>query len=439
MRSIAAALALSHALGTLAACGENSDKKDAGVPPCTAPCDAPAIPADAPPLATDAAPQAACTPVSGSTVTARKIGKVGGSAVLATSPPGDGRLFVVEQDGGIRIFENEMLKPTPFLDISASIVAGGEQGLLGLAFHPSYATTKKFYVFYTATNPVAGGDAFVDVVAEYSVSANDPNVADPASGKIVLSIPDFASNHNGGMIEFGADGFLYIGTGDGGGGGDPRRNGQNTNALLGKILRIDVDHPAGGKPYGIPAGNPFAGGGGAPEVWIYGVRNPWRFSFDRANGDLWIGDVGQGVTEELDVLKAGAQAGKNLGWSAFEGNACCATQSDRCTQSAPFQACPTSGIQFAQDNRSHASGWIAIIGGQVYRGACYPDLVGSYFYTDYGHAGLSRAKLQADGSLMVVDLPGTFPTSPSSLHADSRGELYETETNGNVWHLEAHP
>ena len=425
---------------TFAACGGNNDKQDAGVPPCTAPCDAPPQPAiDAPPLAIDAAPQATCTPVSGSTVTARKIGKVSGSAVLATSPPGDGRLFVVEQGGGIRIFENEMLKPTPFLDISASIVAGGEQGLLGLAFHPSYATNKKFYVFYTAANPAPGGDAYVDVLAEYSGSANDPNVADPASGKIVLSIPDFASNHNGGMIEFGADGFLYLGTGDGGGGGDPKRNGQNTNALLAKMLRIDVDHPANGKPYGIPAGNPFAAGGGAPEVWIYGLRNPWRWSFDRANGDLWIGDVGQGVTEEVDVLKAGAQAGKNLGWSAFEGNACCATQGDHCTQSPPFQACPTAGIQFAQDNRSHASGWFAIIGGQVYRGSCYPDLVGWYFYTDNGHGGMAKAQLQPSGALTIMDLPGTFPSSPSSIHADSRGELYETDTSDNVWHIEAGP
>ena len=422
----------------LVACGGNDDKKmDAAV--CTAPCDAPIVPVDAPPLATDAAPFAPCTPIAGSTVKARKIGTVSGGAILATSPPGDGRLFVIEQNGRIRIFENEVLKPTPFIDISSTIVAGGEQGLLGLAFHPQYATNGQFYVFYTATNPVAGGDAFVDVLATYKGSASDPNVADPASGQIVLSIPDFASNHNGGMIEFGSDGFLYIGTGDGGGGGDPQRNGQNKNALLGKMLRIDVDHPAGGKPYGIPTGNPFAAGGGAAEVWMYGLRNPWRWSVDRANGDMWIGDVGQGVTEEVNVAKAGAQAGVNFGWSAYEGNACCMTQADKCTQTGTQQPCNMTGIQFPQDTRSHASGWFAIIGGQVYRGACFPDLVGWYFYTDNGHGGMAKAQLQANGSLTVVNLTGTFPSSPSSLHADARGELYETDTAGGVWAIEAGP
>jgi len=431
---------LGFLVAAIAACGGNNDKQDAG-PPCVAPCDgamALDAPADSPPLLHDAAPLPACTQKSGANIAPRKIGTVNGSPVLATSPPNDGRLFVVEQGGLLRIFENEVLKPTPFLDIANSIVAGGEQGLLGLAFHPNYAVNGKFYVFYTAQNPNAG-DAFVDVLAQYTVSATDPNVADPASGQIILSIPDFASNHNGGMIEFGADGFLYVGTGDGGGGGDPKRNGQNKNALLAKILRLDVDHPAGGKPYGIPAGNPFAGGGGAPEVWIYGVRNPWRWSFDRANGDMWIGDVGQGVTEEIDVLKAGQQAGVNLGWSAFEGTACCATQSDHCTQTAPFQACDMTGIQFPQDARSHASGWFAIIGGQVYRGACYPDLVGWYFYTDNVHKIIAKAQLQANGTLTVVDLTGTFPASPSSIHADARGELYETDTSGGVWALEAAP
>ena len=432
---------LAIVVAALGACGGNHDKQDAG-PTCIAPCDGAmafdAPPLDAPALLVDATPLPACTPKAGGNLAPRKIGTVSGGAMLATSPPGDGRLFVVEQGGRLRIFEAEALKPTPFLDISNTIVAGGEQGLLGLAFHPSYGFNGKFYVFYTAQNPNAG-DAYVDVLAQYSVSATDPNVADPASGQIILSIPDFASNHNGGMIEFGADGFLYIGTGDGGGGGDPKRNGQNKNALLGKILRIDVDHPAGGKPYGIPSTNPFAAGGGAPEVWIYGVRNPWRWSFDRANGDMWIGDVGQGVTEEIDVLRAGQQAGANLGWSAFEGTACCATQADRCTQTAPFQACDMTGITFPQDQRSHASGWFAIIGGQVYRGSCYPDLVGWYFYTDNQHKTIAKAQLQANGTLTIIDLTGTFPAGPSSIHADARGELYETDVSGNVWALEAAP
>ena len=428
---------LAFLLAAATACGGNNDKQDAG-PTCTAPCDGPMAQLDAPPLLHDSAPLPACTQKSGSNIAARRVGTVSGSAVLATSPPNDGRLFVVEQSGRIRIFENEVLRPTPFLDIANTIVAGGEQGLLGLAFHPNYAVNGKFYVFYTAQNPNPG-DAFVDVLAQYTVSTTDPHAADPASGQILLSIPDFASNHNGGMIEFGADGFLYVGTGDGGGGGDPKRNGQNKDALLAKILRLDVDHPANGKPYGIPAGNPFAAGGGAPEVWIYGVRNPWRWSFDRGTGDMWIGDVGQGVTEEIDVLKAGQQAGVNLGWSAFEGTACCATQGDHCSQQPPFQACDMTGIQFPQDSRSHASGWFAIIGGQVYRGSCYPDLVGWYFYTDNQHKVIAKAQLQSNGTLTVQDLTGTFPASPSSIHADARGELYETDTSGGVWALEAAP
>jgi glucose/arabinose dehydrogenase len=424
----------------LTACGGNKGKPD-DAPVCTGPCDAPAVPSDAMMLATDATPLTPCTPISGTTVKTRKIGTVSGGAILATSPPNDGRLFVIEQAGGIRIFENEVLKPTPFLDVSSLIVAGGEQGLLGLAFHPHYATNGLFYIWYTATNPDTADTAnpWVDVLASYTGSTGDPNVADPTSGKIIISIPDFASNHNAGMIEFGADGFLYVSTGDGGSGGDPHRNGQNKNVLLAKILRIDVDHPANGKPYGIPSDNPFATSGGAPEVWIYGVRNPWRWTFDRATGDMWIGDVGQGVTEEVNVLLAGHQAGVNLGWSAFEGTTCCATQADKCTQTPPQQACDTTGIQFAQDMRTHASGWDAVIGGQVYRGACFPDLVGWYFYTDNVFGKLSKAQLQSNGTLMIVNLTGTFPTGPSSIHADSRGELYETDVTGGVWAIEAGP
>jgi glucose/arabinose dehydrogenase len=241
------------------------------------------------------------------------------------------------------------------------------------------------------------------------------------------------------MIEFGSDGYLYIGTGDGGSAGDPQRNGQNTNALLGKILRIDVDHPANGKPYGIPADNPFAAGGGAGEVFIYGVRNPWRWSFDRGTGDMWIGDVGQNILEELDVLPAGQQVGRNLGWSAYEANVCCANQTDHCNQTAPFQSCTVPNMVLPLDIRNHNTGWNAIIGGQVYRGSCYPDLVGKYFYTDNGLGHMSQAVLQANATLQIADLPGTFPTGPASLHADARGELYEGTVAGGIWHVEAGP
>jgi glucose/arabinose dehydrogenase len=380
-------------------------------------------------------PPLPCTTATGLKVSARKLAEpAGDAAMLVTAPPDDPRLFVVGQRGAIRIYEDEKLKPKPFLDLSADtggpVVAGGELGLLGLAFHPQYAQNGQFFVWYTTTR---NGSPYADVLARYQVSASDPNVAQP-TGTIVLSVPDPFGNHNGGMVEFGADGFLYVGTGDGGSAGDPQRNAQNPNALLGKILRIDVDHKATGKEYGIPADNPFGN-----EVFILGVRNPWRWSFDRATGDMWIGDVGQGQIEEVDVLKAGEQLGKNLGWSVFEGKGCCATQGDKCVQSGTQQACNTSNIVMPLDSRTHAAGWTAIIGGQVYRGSCYTDLVGWYFYTDNGRGGLSKARLKADNTLEIVDLPGSFPKSPASIHADAHGELWETDTSGNLYRIEAGP
>ena len=409
-----------------AACGGGHKAKDdaptgggsdASTPVCTAP---PVVPVQA------------CTPVSGSTVSVRKLGQVSGGAMLATSPPNDGRLFVLEQQGRIRIFENDQLDPDPFLDISSDIVAGGEQGLLGLAFHPGYACNGYFYVWYTLAN--------ANVLARFTVSPTDPNKADPASKQVLLSIPDFASNHNAGMIEFGADGYLYVSTGDGGQGGDPHRNGQaidrtaqscmqsGCEPLLGKILRLDVDHPANGKPYGIPADNPFASGGGEPEIFMLGVRNPWRWSFDRMTGDMWIGDVGQDVDEELDVIPAGQQKGKNLGWSMWEANR------DYGNYTADM-----TGKTFPQVVKNHTNdGWHAIIGGQVYRGPCYPDLNGKYFYTDNTASTLSVATFDGQ-NVTTSDLPGTWPASPASIHADARGELYETTTNGSVYHIEAAP
>ena len=393
------------ALLLVAACGGGGNDPDAG------------------PSGPDAAPF--CTaPIAGNVIRARQIGQVPGAALLATSPPGDARLFVVDRDGYIRIFDNEALQPDPFLDVSDDTNGGGESGLLGLAFHPQYATTGLFFIFYTTPS--------ANVVARCTVSAN-PGRAEGCT--TILSIPDFAGNHNGGMIEFGRDGLLYIGTGDGGGGGDPQRTAQNKQNLLGKILRIDVDTKDAGKEYAVPADNPFGN-----EVWMYGLRNPWRFSFD-TNGDIWIGDVGQGVTEEINVLTPAEQKGANLGWSVYEGTACCMTQGDRCTQSGQQAACNTTGIVMPKDARTHGAGWLAIIGGQVYRGSCYPGMEGWYFYTDNSRGRLVRAKLQTDGTLMTEELVGTFPGSPASIHADSRGELYLTtsSTPGRIYHLEATP
>ena len=417
-----------------AACNKSHAVHD-GTPPGSEPT---------PPLAGSDAfvpPTCATAPISGTTVTMRELSvQLDGVLTLVTSPPNDTRLFALEQTGGIRLVENEQLVDQKFLDLSTgtTLLAGGELGLLGLAFHPQYATNGRFFVFYTGQAAEGAATPYNDLLVEYHVSTTSPEQADPTTAKILLSIPDPFSNHNGGMLEFGPDGYLYIGTGDGGSAGDPNRNGQNPNALLAKFLRIDVDHPTGTTPYGIPADNPYADGvNGAPEVFMIGVRNPWRWSFDRATGDLWIGDVGQNETEELDVLRAGEQAGKNLGWSMYEGSGCCATQDDVCSQVAPFQTCDPTGKFMPQDQRAHSTGWNSIIGGQVYRGGCYPDLYGTYFYTDDGKGGLSEATLQSDNSLAITDLTGAYPVGPSSLHAIDNGEIYETDTAGHIFHLEA--
>ncbi len=406
MRNVAFGLAL------LTACGGGKTSKDAAI-------DAPKLPA-------------CTTPVSGTNISLRPVETVPDAAMLVVSPPADPRRFVVQRNGEIRVVVDEMMQAEPFLDISEGIAAGGEQGLLGLAFHPGYAQNGQFFVYYTTRN--------ANVVARCTVSAANPNIANETCTPI-LSIPDFAGNHNGGMIEFGSDGYLYIGTGDGGGGGDPQRTAQNPNNLLGKMLRIDIDSSSSGKLYGIPADNPFASSGGAPEVFILGLRNPWRWSFDKETGDLWIGDVGQNRVEELTVLRANEQKGKNLGWSVYEGSSCCDTQSDNCQQTGEQYACSTTGLTMPQDERSHDDGWISIIAGETYRGTCYPDLVGWHFYTDHASqaAGLWRARLKGDGSLEVVETNAQLPNNTASIHADARGELFLTTTNGGVFHIEAGP
>jgi len=223
---------------------------------------------------------------------------------------GSNRLFIIEQTGKIRILKDGLLLTAPFLDITDRVGSNGsERGLLGLAFHPNYAQNSNFSVNYTDK---AGNT----VIARFSVSKNDPNQADPNSEFRLLHIQQPYPNHNGGEVDFGPDGFLYLGLGDGGSQGDPHGNGQSLNTLLGKILRIDVDH---GQPYAIPSDNPFAKGGGKPEIWAYGLRNPWRFYFDRQTGDLYIGDVGQDLWEEIDFLPAGTPGGTNFGWNYFEG------------------------------------------------------------------------------------------------------------------------
>jgi len=276
----------------------------------------------------------------------------------------DSRLFVVQQNGIIKIIQpNGTINTTNFLNIGSKIIFGGERGLLGLAFHPQYSTNGYFFVYYN--NPAGN-----IIVARYSVSSTDSNVADPASEKILLNIPKPFDNHNGGSIHFAPDGKLWIITGDGGSGGDPNNNAQNKNVLLGKMLRIDVDATG---PYNIPPDNPFAGAvDGADEIWAYGLRNAWKFSFDLTTGNAMIADVGQGAIEEINKMPI-TQAGLNYGWRCYEGNnayntAGCAAQSTMTFPVAVY---------------NHSGGKCSITGGYVYRGTQYPSLQGKYFFADY--------------------------------------------------------
>jgi glucose/arabinose dehydrogenase len=285
-------------------------------------------------------------------------------AVYVTGAPGESsRLYVVRQSGTVRILQRGRMLSRLFLNVSRLVRSGGEQGLLGLAFHPGYARNGRVFVNYTDR----GGDT---VVAEYRRAAR--NRLNPSSGRILLRIEQPFANHNGGHLAFGPDGMLYIATGDGGSAGDPDGNAQNRASLLGKILRIDVDARSGGRAYGIPSGNPFASGGGRPEVYAYGLRNPWRFSFDRTRGDLWIGDVGQNRVEEIDFARRGRGAGRNYGWNAFEGRAAFAGPS------AAQGRAPTRPVA----QYSHARG-CSVTGGYVYRGKRAPALRGRYLYADY--------------------------------------------------------
>lgn len=327
-----------------------------------------------------------------------------------TAPAGDARLFVVEQPGRIRVIENGALAAIPFLDITDRVGSGGERGLLSMAFHPRYAQNGLFFVYYTDRV----GDIRVD---RFRVSA-DRGRADVASARSIISIPHReAANHNGGLVAFGPDGYLYLGTGDGGGGGDPQRNGQDPASLLGKILRLDVN---GAEPYAIPAGNPFEGRSvGRPEVWATGVRNPWRFSWDRETGLLYVADVGQGMWEEVDAVPATA-AGLNYGWNVMEGAHCFAATT-----------CDTTGKVLPVLEYGHGEG-CSITGGHVYRGSDIPGLRGHYFYSDYCGGWVRSFRLEegrvTDRREWAVGNPGNI----ISYGEDARGELYLLVSGGRV-------
>ena len=334
------------------------------------------------------------------------------SPLYLTAPAGDTRLFIVEQGGRIRIVQNGQLLATPFLDITGVVRSGGEQGLLSVAFHPSYATNGYFYVDYTDSN----GDTRIE---RYTVSAN-ANIADATSAKLILFIAQPYSNHNGGLVLFGPDRKLYIGMGDGGSGGDPQNRAQNRDSLLGKLLRIDVD---AADPYGVPSDNPFAAGGGRGEIWALGLRNPWRFAFDRAAGLLYIADVGQNLWEEVDVAPSGS-GGLNYGWRIMEGA--------HCYNPDP---CNVAGLVQPALEYDHSNG-CSIIGGFVYRGSRSPSLTGQYFYSDYC-SGWIRSFSYASGAVtqrtswtLNVSLGNVL-----SFGEDAAGEQYVLSGNGNVYRI----
>ena len=339
------------------------------------------------------------------------------SPVFLTAPANDTRLFIVEQPGRIRIVQNGSLLPTPFLDISGRVSSGGERGLLSVAFHPGYAANGTFFVNFTDTR----GDTRIE---RFRVSA-DANRADPASAELVLTVAQPFSNHNGGLVAFGPDGRLYVGMGDGGGGGDPQETGQDPLRLLGKLLRIDVD---AARPYAIPPDNPNAGRTDRlPEIWASGLRNPWRFSWDRTGGMLYVADVGQNRLEEINAVPSG-QGGLNYGWDEMEGSDCF----------EPSTGCNRTGKVLPVAEYTHADG-CSITGGYVYRGQDLAALRGHYFYADYCDGWIRSFRLENGQATDARSWDLENVGNVSSFGEDARGELYVISHAGAVYKLVAAP
>jgi len=406
MRTRAAAFVLLTAAVALVACGGGG----AG-----AQTDPAAATGDAAPTTTNA---------DGSAAAARRVRLVGvgrfDQPTFITAPPGDRRrLFVVEQRGTIQVLRGGRRLGRPFLDLSAQVTDSGEQGLLGLAFAPDYARSGLFYVYFT------GKDSKEHLV-EFHRSSDD--VADPASARVVFVHDDPEPNHNGGMLAFGPDGDLYVGTGDGGGADDqhgPRGNAQDLGSPLGKILRI-IPRPTGGRPFGVPPSNPFVGRAGArPEVYAYGLRNPWRFSFDRVTGDLSIGDVGQDAVEEIDFARKGQARGRNYGWRPFEGNR------RKFDEPAPGAVAPVL-------TKNHSDGWCSITGGYVVRDRAVPGLYGRYVYGDFCKGQLRSARLSPGRAAddRAIAGVGTVP-GLASFGEDAAGRVYVVSQSGPVYRFAA--
>ena len=338
---------------------------------------------------------------------------------LADPADGSGRLFVVEQPGAIRVVRDGEVQAEPFLDITDRVNAdGSEQGLLSMAFDPDFARNGRFYVGYT-------GEPMTNEVARFTISADDPDRADPDSETTLLEIEDPYGNHNGGLVMFGPDGYLYVGLGDGGSGGDPENNGQNPGTLLGSILRIDVTGEADAElPYAIPGDNPLLDDPNArPEIWAYGLRNPWRFSFDRETGDLWVADVGQNAYEEVNFQPAGSPGGENYGWNLMEGAHCFPEGTE----------CVTDGLVLPVAEYGRDAGY-SITGGYVYRGESAPSLTGVYLFADFGSGLLWGMQRLDDGAVISAD-PIDTGLAISSFAEDAAGELYITAFDGTVYQI----
>ena len=391
------------------ACGGSGDDADGRQP-------APdrGAPAEAPEAT--ATPTATATPAAARGVRLRKVADFA-DPVYVTSPPGDrARQFVVEQGGRVMVVRDGRKLGAPFLDIRGQVTAGGEQGLLSIAFAPDYAESGLFYVYFTD----GAGD---QRIVEYR--RRDADRADPGSARLVLRMADSESNHNGGQLLFGPDDLMYVGTGDGGGGGDQhgrRGNAQNLGSLLGKILRIDP-RAGGGRPYQVPRENPFVGRSGArSEIYAYGLRNPWRFSFDRRTGDLTIGDVGQNAWEEIDFVRRGAGRGANFGWRPFEGRA----------RYAPGESAP--GHVRPVIVRSHAAGNCSITGGVVVRDPALAGLRGRYVFGDFCKGRVQSARLSR-GRARGVRRTSLKVDSLSSFGEDAQGRVYVLSLGGPVYRI----
>ena len=338
----------------------------------------------------------------------------GAPLAFAAPPDGSGRLFIGTKEGRIWVLDGTSVRPDPLLDIRTLVSTGGEQGLLGVAVHPDFPTDPRVFVDYTDTS----GNT---VVSSFRTSTSNPARLDPSTEQWIIRVNQPYPNHNGGAVAFGPDGMLYVSLGDGGSGGDPDGNGQRLDTLLGKVLRLDVNVPAGNSAtYRIPADNPFVGRAGARgEIWLYGLRNAWRMAFDRATGDLWIGDVGQGDWEEIDVARAGI-GGTNLGWNVTEGNHCF----------KPSRNCRTTDLTAPVTEYGHDLG-CTVIGGTVYRGTAQPLLLGGYLFADYCSGRAWAIAADGAGSVKPVRV-GTFGSGVVAFGEDGSGEIYVANLDGTI-------